>query len=130
MISVFEASESRSRVRSLVSADVRSLPSFTAFSVVRSRFFFISDSSCWASSAAFWLRERFSSRAVICSWEAEEPLVMRIIWARRFEISSSIDSMVADLDASSAARSDGEDMDIEGDEPWREVLAWSCVFWR
>lgn len=58
------------------------------------------------------------------------PVDRRVIWARRLEISSSMDSIVVDLEANSAVREEGGEIDIEGEEPWREVLAWSWVFWR
>ncbi len=64
---VFDSSASRVRLRSLVSADVRSLPSRTAFSEARSRFLRTSRSSRWALPAARSARSTFSSRAAICS---------------------------------------------------------------
>ena len=61
------SSASRSRLLVLVSTEMRSEPSLTAFSLARSRLFFTSASSRCADPAARSARMTFSSRAETCS---------------------------------------------------------------
>jgi hypothetical protein len=117
-----------------VSAEDWSEPDFSAASLAFSRFFFRSESSVFvllASWEAFW---REDSRAEIWVWSVLVLSVWEASCLFRLEISSSRDSMVADLEATWALRSSMEEEWLgEAVEMRREVLdvwVWRCESWR